>query len=184
MPFQNKNQYFVGICWNQLHPVLPWLNQVKNRREYYLLFQIYKHGIWICRQPRIYVKSQSNLYYVLKLGHTRPCSNQYTNYIFRIHSTYSSSGLWPFHSSIKKNYFPLHQLLTRYDHYNNKHTDFRIYEMSVPEPLSNISSPEDKLQDYLRRVYLLIDKMRSELTKAQERPQTLFNSMVSQHQNL
>ena len=37
-------------------------------------------------------------------------------------------------------------------------------------------------QYYIRKVYLLIDEMRLDLTKSQERLQTLFKYMVSQHQ--
>ena len=55
--------------------------------------------------------------------------------------------------------------------------------MSVPELPSNISSPEEKFQASLRRIYLLIDYMRLYINKSQERLQTLFNSMVAQHQN-
>ena len=62
--------------------------------------------------------------------------------------------------------------------------------MSVPEIPSNISSSEDTFQDSLRRLCILIDNFRSDLTKwfhqnltkSQERLQTMPNSMVNQNQ--
>ena len=105
------------------------------------------------------------------------------NYILGKHYTYSSSRLWPFHSSIKKLSFPLHLPLTRSHNHDNTRTNFRISNNSVPELPSYISSPEDTFHDSLRRVFILIGKMRSYLTKSQERFQTLFNYMVSKHQN-
>ena len=55
--------------------------------------------------------------------------------------------------------------------------------MKFPELTSNIFSPEDNFQASLGRVYILIDEMLSNITKSQERLQTLFNSMVAQNQN-
>ena len=89
-----------------------------------------KLGIWNRSQPRIDVNSQSNLYNVLTLYHTRICLTQSTNYILVINSKYSSSMLWPFHASIKKLYFSLHPLLTRVHHNKNTHTKFPISEIS------------------------------------------------------
>ena len=54
--------------------------------------------------------------------------------------------------------------------------------MSVPELPSNNSSPEETFTASLGRVYILIDDMRSDLTKSQERLQTLFNYIITQHQ--
>ena len=58
--------------------------------------------------------------------------------------------------------------------------------MSVPELPYNISSPEETLQASIRRVIILcsnitksIVELRSNLTKSQERRQTMFNSMVA-----
>ena len=55
--------------------------------------------------------------------------------------------------------------------------------MSVPELPSDIYSPEEMFKYSLRRVYILIDYLLSELTKSQDRLHTLFNSMVAQYQN-
>ena len=38
-------------------------------------------------------------------------------------------------------------------------------------------------QAYLRRLYILFDELCSDLTKSQDRLQTLYSSMVSQNQN-
>ena len=56
--------------------------------------------------------------------------------------------------------------------------------MSVPELPSNISHLEETFKASLRRVYILTDKLCSDLTKSQERLQIMFNSMVAQHQHL
>ena len=66
--------------------------------------------------------------------------------------------------------------------------------MSVPELPYNISSPEETLQDSQRIIQAslrnitksideLQDRLRSDLTKSQERNQTMFNSIVAQLQN-
>ena len=55
--------------------------------------------------------------------------------------------------------------------------------MSVPELTSKISSPEEIFQASLRRIYILIGEMRSDLTKSQDRLQNMFNSMVAQQQH-
>ena len=74
-------------------------------------------------------------------------------------------------------------MLTGSHHHDNTRTIFRIYKISVPELPSGISSPEDMFQDSLKRVYVLIGETWSELTKSQERIQTLFNSMISKYQH-
>ena len=129
------------------------------------------------------VKSESNLYDVLKLDHTILFPNQYTNYILGTHSTFSSFILWSFQTSIKPLYFLLHPSLIRDPRLDKTHTNFWISKISVPELPSNISSPEEAFQYSLSRVYLLISGMSWELTKSQERLQILFNCMVAQHQN-
>ena len=63
--------------------------------------------------------------------------------------------------------------------------------MSVPELPSKISSPDETFQASPRRLYILIDKMRSgltnwrhkNLTNSLEMLQTMSNYMVTQHQN-
>ena len=91
--------------------------------------------------------------------------------------------LLTFHASIKKSSFHLYLSLTGAHCHENIRTKFRILNMSVPELPSKISSPEYTLQTSLRRVYILIEDMRSDLTKLQERLKNMFNSMISQHQN-
>ena len=59
--------------------------------------------------------------------------------------------------------------------------------MSVPELLYRISSPEGAFQDYLRRVNILIDELRSNLTKSIEELRSDLNKvdgrMVAKLQN-
>ena len=55
--------------------------------------------------------------------------------------------------------------------------------MSIPELHSNIPFPEDKSQVSLTSACILMDYMLSSITKSQERLQTMFNSIVTQHQN-
>ena len=87
------------------------------------------------------------------------------------------------HKYFKQISFTLHPPFTRSHQHENTCTNFRVSRMSVPELPSNISSPEETFQASLRRVYIIIDKLHSELTNSQERLQTLFNYMVSHYQN-
>ena len=121
----NTIYYFKYQTWNfSLHPAynrfkptiqLIWCyNTIPHTRlfptqytNYILIINLvphtsnYKLGIWICGQPIIYVNSQSNLYAVLIIFHTRVFSNQSTSYILIINSIFSSSRLWLFQTIIK-----------------------------------------------------------------------------------
>ena len=120
--------------WNLLESTparITLIESINKWNQILFIISNYKLEIWICSQPRKDINSQSNLYDILTLDYTILFPTESTNYILGIHSTFSSSRLWPFHASIKQLYFPLHLSLTRFHHHKNTRTNFRIYKMSV-----------------------------------------------------
>ena len=63
----------------------------------------------------------------------------------------------------------MHPSLTGAHIHDNTRTNILISKMSVPEIPSNIADPEVMFQASPMRVDLLTEKVRSELTKSQER---------------
>ena len=68
---------------------------------------------------------------------------------------------------------------------SNKYIYICSYLVETEMRLSSgyVTTQKENFQASIMRVYILIDKLRSDLSKSQERLQTLFNSMVAQHQN-
>ena len=131
-----------GWCWNLLEssPARIPLIELSHKWTWILFIIINsKLGIWVFGQPIINANSQSNLYDVLTLEHTRIFPTQSTNYILVIHFTSISFMLWPFHTSIKQLYFLLRTSLKRAHSQENTRTKLRIYKISVPELPSNTS---------------------------------------------
>ena len=70
-----------GGCWNLLESTPARIPLIKSSHKWtWILFIISssKLRIWIFRQPRIDINSQSNFYDVLKLDHTSTCTTQST----------------------------------------------------------------------------------------------------------
>ena len=83
-----------GEFWNLLESTpsrIPLIEPSIELTWILLIISNSKLGIWIRSQPIIDVNSQSNLYDVLTLDHTRLYTPQYTNYILGTYSTSSSS---------------------------------------------------------------------------------------------
>ena len=144
MTTKGSNNYkFIGIFWNLLESSPVRILLIELSYKWTRLIFIVSNSKLRFRnfsQPIIDANSQSNLYDVLTLDHTRLCPIKSTNYIIVTHYIHSSSSLRPFHASIKKIIPPcIHcwqELIVKTTHAQNLEFIRCQYQTSPPQKRS------------------------------------------------
>ena len=79
-----------GVCWNMLESTPARITLIKWSHKWtrmLLIISNSKLGIWLCSQPRIYLNSQPNFYYVLTRPYKYLSNTLYNTNMHSIQST-------------------------------------------------------------------------------------------------